>query len=264
MPSTKAIIVLMASLLWCVILFSVVQVEAATTETFTPINSGSLRPQGLKQEEMQVYFISGVKSVAFLIFDASGTLPENCRVESVTLRVKVHIAFDANWLSAYSWADFWANYTWDEYTQDKEAAGENNLVGSKWVDQMDTWYTFPFPSSDTIINAIPLMPITVDLESSYLGVNLPQTVISIEEAQLVVTYSLVTPTPTPSPTATPTPSPSPSPSPSLFPSPSSTPQLTPTVQPDTGMFLPMPIIYGIVIAFVILMVIIIVLIIRRK
>jgi hypothetical protein len=148
---------------------------------------------------------------------------------SGTATVKVDVVFDSNWLSAYGWIGSWEDITWDTYTADKETADENNLIGTKWIDQMDTWYSFPFSSTDTIINAIPLMPITVDLESTLNGINQPQTLISIDEAQLLVTYSIATPAPTATPTPTPT----------------STPNATPTPEPSTG-FLSVDVLIGII------------------
>lgn len=55
-----------------------------------------------------------------------------------------------------------------------------------------------------------------------------------------------------------------SPSPSTTPSLSSSPQPTPTVKPDTGMFLPMSIVYAIAVAFAALVIIIIALAIKRR
>jgi len=235
---------------------SLVQVKAQQTDTFSSVFSGSLRPSGLNEEDLIVYFISSVKSVVFFTFDASKTLPDNTQIESATLRVKVFYPFDANWLSAYVWLESWEDITWDDYTLKKEAMGETNLIGSEWVDQMDTWYSYTFSTLDSTINAIPLMPITVDLESSLYGTNLPQTAIQIEEAQLVVTYSVPTPSPSPTPTATPTPTPT------------NTPTPTPASTPEPGnSFLSMEALIGIVGALaivVIVLLVVIFLIIRRN
>jgi hypothetical protein len=252
MHPAKFATMLLTTLLIVTLSFLPARVEAQQTETFSPIYSGSLKAGGINEESLQIYFISGVKSLVFFTFDASTSLPENSKIESATLRVKVDVVFDSNWLSVYRWPGSWEDITWDDYTADKEVAGENNLIGTEWVDQMDTWYSFTFSPTDTIINAIPLMPITVDLESSLLGVNQPQTLISIDEAQLLITYSTVTPAPTATPPPTPTNTP--------------IPTLTPTPQPTTG-FLSMDMLIGIIGALAIIVIVLlvtIVLILRKN
>lgn len=208
MLAAKLVVAFSCSLFVFSTFFSVSPVNAIETLTLSPSDYGMLTPGGVTANVSQIYFISGVKSVAYFTFNTS-SLPNNAKVESIVLRVKTDVVFDHNWLSAYQWLGSWANYTWDSYTSDKETVGENNLIGSEWVDQMGTWYTYTFSSSDTIFNALASAPVTVDLECSYLGTNLPETIITIQAAQLVVSYTPVTPAYTPynqSPSATSSPS----------------------------------------------------------
>jgi hypothetical protein len=194
MLQTKALLVVLLSVFVFLNAFSISNVYASQTLTLSPIEFGSLTPKGVTLDKSQIYFISGVKSMAYFTFGPSNVL-SNAKIELIVLRVKTHIVFDSNYVSAYRWVGSWTNQTWDKYTEEKEIAGERNCISAKWMDQMDTWYSYTFSSSDTIGTALALLPVTVHLESSFLGTNFPETLIDIEEAQLVVTYTTEEPSP---------------------------------------------------------------------
>lgn len=173
--------------------------EETQTMTLTPSVFGSLHPDEVGGGA--IYFISGFKSVLFYTFDATGRLG-NAKVESAVLRVKTDIVMDPTRISAYRWMGSWKDYTWDNFTLDRDTVGEKNCIGSKQVSSMDTWFTYSLSPPDTILYSLNDLPITFHLESSYLGSNLPETYVSFKDVQLVLTYTTSTPAPTNNPTPT--------------------------------------------------------------
>lgn len=230
---TKNLQVVILSLIVFIGIFcssNISRVAASQTLTLTPAEYGALKSGGITNDT-QIYFISGQKSVAFFTFNPSITL-ENAKIESLTLRVKTHVVFDSNWVSAYRWSGSWSNYTWDEFTNDRATLGSKNCVGSQWMDQMDTWYTYTFSASDTIGNSLAYLPVTVHLESSLLERNFPETLINFVQAHLVVVYTQGTSAPQPTNNGQPTQTPVQTPDSASINAPTTSPQS------QSGIFIP--------------------------
>lgn len=185
-PLTSTLIITLAVLSLC----HIVQSADALAETLSlaPIDCGSLSPYG-SSSDLLVLFDSGVKYVVYFTFNMS-EIPSGASLQSVRFKARTDAVSTPAWISAFCFPFRWTTCSWENYILWMESAGYGNRIGSKWITTNGVSYPYDFSSDNkaSLDASRNTGVLTVELESSLLGVDQPSLILFSDNTKLEIGY----------------------------------------------------------------------------